>query len=220
MNTINKKKDLDVKKLASIAMLTALAFLARLIFKIPVSFLTFDIKDTVIALGALVFGPVSGVVISLLVSLIEMIISETGPIGFVMNFISSAVFAGVASLIYKFKRTFNGAIIGLFSSVAATTAVMLVMNLLLTPIYQGVPRAAVVAMLPTLFLPFNFAKTLLNAAVVLLIYKPVVMALRKAKIVEGRAMDIKFGKQSVVTIIISAASLIAAIVIFVILNNK
>ena len=217
---MKKSYSVDVKKIASIAMLSALAFLARLVFKIPVSFLTFDIKDTVIALGGLVFGPVSGVVIALLVSLIEMIISETGPIGFVMNFISSAVFAGVASVIYKFKRTFNGAIIGLFSSVAATTAVMLLMNLLLTPIYQGVPRSVVISMLPTLFLPFNFAKTLLNAAIVMLIYKPVVVALRKAKIVEGRAMDIKFGKQSVITIVIASISLIAAIVTFVILNNK
>ena len=201
-------------------MLSAFAFLARLVFKIPVSFLTFDIKDSVIALGGLVFGPVSGVTISLLVSLIEMIISETGPIGFVMNFISSAFFAGTASLIYKFKRTFNGAIVGLFSAVGATTAIMLLMNLFLTPIYQGVPRSVVIQMLPTLFLPFNFAKTLLNAAIVMLIYKPVVMALRNARIIEGGAMDTKFGKQSVITIIISAASLIAAILIFVILNNK
>ena len=201
-------------------MLSALAFLARLVFKIPVSFLTFDIKDAVISLGGLVFGPVSGVVIALVVSLVEMIISETGPIGFVMNFISSAVFAGVASLIYKYKRTFNGAIIGLYSSVAATTAVMLLMNVILTPIYQGVPRSAVIAMLPTLFLPFNLAKTLLNAAIVMLIYKPVVMALRKAKILEGKTMDVKFGKQSVITIAISCLSLCAAIIIFVILNNK
>ena len=217
---MNRKTSLDIKKTASIAMLSALAFLARLVFKIPVSFLTFDIKDAVISLGGLVFGPVSGVVIALVVSLVEMIISETGPIGFVMNFISSAVFAGVASLIYKYKRTFNGAIIGLYSSVAATTAVMLLMNVILTPIYQGVPRSAVIAMLPTLFLPFNLAKTLLNAAIVMLIYKPVVMALRKAKILEGKTMDVKFGKQSVITIAISCLSLCAAIIIFVILNNK
>ena len=94
------KRITDYKKIASIAMLSALAFLARLVFKIPVSFLTFDIKDSIIALGGMIFGPVSGVVIALLVSLIEMIISETGPIGFVMNFISSAAFAGTAALIY------------------------------------------------------------------------------------------------------------------------
>ena len=214
------KRITNYKTIASIAMLSALAFLARLIFKIPVSFLTFDIKDSIIALGGMIFGPVSGVVIALLVSLIEMIISETGPIGFVMNFISSAAFAGTAALIYKFKRTFNGAIIGLFSAVGTTTAVMLLMNLLLTPIYQEVPVEVVIGMLPTLFLPFNFAKTLLNAAIVMLIYKPVVVALRKARIIEGRPMDTKFGKESVITIIISALSLITAVVIFVILNTK
>lgn len=217
---MKKINNVDVKKLSSIAMIVALAFLARLVFKIPVTFLTFDLKDTVIALGGLIFGPISAVVISLLVALIEMIISETGPIGFVMNFISSATFAGVAALIYKFKRSFNGAIIGLYSAVAATTAVMLIMNVLLTPIYQGVPREMVISMLPTLFLPFNFAKTLLNAAIVMLIYKPVVMALRKARILEGKAMDTKFTKQSVITIVISSISLILGIVIFVILNNK
>lgn len=217
---MKKINNVDIKKLSSIAMIVALAFLARLVFKIPVTFLTFDLKDTVIALGGLIFGPISAVVISLLVALIEMIISETGPIGFVMNFISSATFAGVAALIYKFKRSFNGAIIGLYSAVAATTAVMLIMNVLLTPIYQGVPREMVISMLPTLFLPFNFAKTLLNAAIVMLIYKPVVMALRKARILEGKAMDTKFTKQSVITIVISSISLILGIVIFVILNNK
>ena len=214
------KRITNYKTIASIAMLSALAFLARLIFKIPVSFLTFDIKDSIIALGGMIFGPVSGVVIALLVSLIEMIISETGPIGFVMNFISSAAFAGTAALIYKFKRTFNGAIIGLFSAVGTTTAVMLLMNLLLTPIYQEVPVEVVIGMLPTLFLPFNFAKTLLNAAIVMLIYKPVVIALRKARILEGKPMDTKFGKESVITIVVSAVSLIIAVTIFVILNTK
>jgi hypothetical protein len=46
-----------------------------------------------------------------------------------------------------------------------------------------------------------------------------VVALRKAKIIEGRAMDIKFSKQSILTIAISSVSLVVAIVIFVILNK-
>ena len=212
------KAKVNVKWLSCVAMLSAFAFIARLIFKIPVGFLTFDIKDTVIVLGGLIFGPISGLTISLLTSLIEMIISETGPIGFVMNFVSSATFAAVAALIYRLKRSFNGAIIGLFSSVGATTAVLLLMNLWLTPIYQGVPRSVVVTMLPMLLL-FNFAKTLLNAAIVLLIYKPVVVALRRAGIVEGKSMGVKFGKQSIFTIVISAVSMVIAIVALVIVHN-
>jgi riboflavin transporter FmnP len=215
---MNKNREL-IKKIASIAMFSALAFLATLVFRIPIQFLTFDVKDAVITLASLIFGPVAAVIISLLVALLELIISSTGPIGALMNFVSSATFAATASLIYKYKRTFNGAIIGLFSSVGVTTAVMLVMNIIFTPIYQGVDRSIVIQMLP-LLTSFNFAKTLLNSGIVMLIYKPVAIALRKARIVEGKSMDTKFGKQSIMTIIIASASLITAVIIFLILNNK
>ena len=57
---------------------------------------------------------------------------------------------------------------------------MLLWNYLLTPIYMGYPREAVAAMLPTTFLPFNLIKGGLNAAITMLLYKPVVTTLRKA----------------------------------------
>ena len=209
------KKTENIKIITSVAMLSALAFAARLVFKIPVGFLTFDVKDAIIVLGGLIFGPISGVVMALLVSLLEMIISETGPIGFVMNFVSSATFCGVASLIYKFKRTLNGAVIGLLSSVVVTTAVMLLMNVLLTPIYQGVDRSIVISMLPTLFLPFNFAKTLLNSSIVMFIYKPVVTALRKAKIISVSSKALKFNRSTVCILLIGAVAMAVSIAIFV-----
>ena len=63
------------------------------------------------------------------------------------------------------------------------TAVMLLWNYLITPIYQGLPRETVAAMLPTVFLPFNVVKGGLNMALILVLYKPVVTALRKARLV-------------------------------------
>ena len=51
-------------------------------------------------------------------------------------------------------------------------AVMMLWNYFLTPIYMGYPREAVAAMLPTVFLPFN-------ALITVLLYKPVIRALRK-----------------------------------------
>jgi riboflavin transporter FmnP len=184
-----------------------------------VSFLTFDAKDAILTVAAFIYGPVAGAVMSLLVSLLELTISDTGLIGAIMNFVSSAAFACTASLIYKFRRTFTGAIIGIFSAVAVTTGVMMLMNVLITPIYMGVERSIVISILPTLLLPFNFAKALMNAAIAMLIYKPVALALRRARLVDGKAMGTKFGKQSIVTIVIGAASLAAAIVIFVVLNT-
>ena len=132
-----------------------------------------------------------------------------------MLIVSSATFCGVASLIYKFKRTLNGAVIGLLSSVVATTGIMLLMNVLLTPIYQGVDRSIVISMLPTLFLPFNFAKTLLNSSIVMFIYKPVVTALRKAKVISVSGKTLKFNRGTVCILLIGAVAMAASIAIFV-----
>lgn len=61
----------------------------------------------------------------------------------------------------------------------ATTAFMLLWNYLITPIYMGMPRAAVADLLVPVFLPFNLSKYALNAAITMLIYKPVVTALQQ-----------------------------------------
>jgi len=53
----------------------------------------------------------------------------------------------------------------------------------MTPIYQGVPRPVVVSMLLPVFLPFNLVKTVANSAFAMMIYKPLVNALRRAKII-------------------------------------
>ena len=70
----------------------------------------------------------------------------------------------------------------LFGIIASTIA-MLLWNYLLTPIYLGYPRDAVTAMLIPIFLPFNLFKGGLNMAFTLLLYKPIVTALRKADLV-------------------------------------
>ena len=214
-----KNNNFSTKKLVGIAVFAALAFGVTLVFRIPVSFLTFDAKDAILVVASFIYGPIAAVVMSLITSLLEISISDTAVIGALMNFISSATFAGIASLIYKRKRTFNGALIGLFSSVAVTTAVMMLMNILITPFYMGVERSVVISMLPTVLLPFNFAKTLMNGAIAMLIYKPVAIALRRAKLLDGKSMDTKFGKHSVITIILGTLSLAVAITVFIILNT-
>ena len=215
---MNKTK-FDTKKIVGIATFAALAFGVTFVFRIPVSFLTFDAKDAILTVAAFIYGPLSAVIMSFLTALIEFItISDTGIYGAIMNFISSAAFSFSASFIYKYRRTLTGAIIGLYISVAVTTGVMVIMNLLITPLYMGVARTAVIELLPKLLMPFNFAKALMNAAVVMLIYKPVAIALRRARLVDGKPMQTKFGKQSIITIIVGALSLAAAIVVFVIIS--
>ena len=214
-----KNTKFDTKKIVGIAVFAALAFGVTFIFRIPVMFLTFDAKDAILVVASFIYGPYAAVAMSLIISLLEISISETAVIGAIMNFVSSATFAGTASFIYKRRRTFNGALVGLFTSVALTTAVMMLMNIFITPFYMGVERSVVISMLPTVLLPFNFAKTLMNGAIAILIYKPVAVAMRRAKLLDGKPMDTKFGRQSIVTIIVGVVSLAVAITVFIILNT-
>ncbi len=217
----NKKaKPLDVKKLVGMATFAALSYAVTFVFRIPVQFLTFDAKDAILTIAAFIYGPISAIIMSLIPALIEFItISDTGFWGLLMNFVSSAAFSFTASVIYKYKRSFNGAIIGIYGAVTLTTLLMIPMNLFITPIYMGVPRAVVVEFLPTLILPFNFAKSLMNAAITMLIYKPVSLAMKRARLIPG-TVDVKFNKQSVIMLLLGALTLLAAIALFLILKFK
>jgi riboflavin transporter FmnP len=180
-----------------------------------VLFLNYEPKDVIITIGAFLLGPVCGFVVSLLVSLLEMVtISGTGPIGALMNLLSTCSFACTAAIIYKKRRTFSGAIIGLAVGAVAMTAVMVLWNWLITPLYMGVSREVVQGMLIPYFLPFNLFKATLNCALVLILYKPLVTALRRASLVEAapdRTGGIKWG------IGLLSAGLLALCILFLLL---
>ena len=212
-NLINSQ--MRVRRLVFMALFTALAYTSTLIIHPKVMFLTFDVKDAIITLAAMSFGPVSGVVISGLVAFIEFIsISETGIYGFIMNFLSSATFSVVASVIYKYKKTMLGGIIGLVASVFGTTAVMLLANILITPNFMKSSTEEVLKFIPTMLLPFNFLKSMANAGLVIGFYKPVSNALKAARAVKRKEEEkLKFDKTTV--ILLCCAVLISAAAIFV-----
>lgn len=187
MTSTSARSRMNTKVMVSMAMLTGIAYIVMLASKLmpSVMFLDFDFKDVIICIGGFTFGPMAAAIISILVAFIEMItISTTGPIGFIMNALATCAFCCTASFIYKKMHTKKGAVLGLACGVVALTAVMLLWNYLITPLYMtGFSRADVAAMLPTLFLPFNLAKGGMNMAATLLIYPPVVTALRGAGVV-------------------------------------
>lgn len=177
-----------IKKLVLIAMLAAIAYIMVFVIRIPVVlFLKYEPKDVIITIGGFIMGPTAAFVISLIVSLIEMVtISETGPIGALMNLLSTCAFACSAAFVYKKKHTIGGAIAGLGVGTVVMVAVMLLWNWLITPFYQGAPREAVEAMLLPIFLPFNLLKAGLNSAFILGLYKPLVTALRKTRLIDSK----------------------------------
>lgn len=214
----NNSFNFDTKKLVGVAMFAAFAYAVTFVFRIPVSFLTFDAKDSIITLAALIFGPVSGVAISLIVALVEFIsIGSHGLYGFIMDFASSAVFSFVAGLVYKLKRNATGAVLSFYSASLVMVAVMLVLNILITPYFMGAPRELVLRLIPTLILPFNIAKGFLNSAIAMFLYKPVSFALKKAKLIRGE-VRISINSSSLLIYISAFATLLAAIIIFILLK--
>ena len=168
-----------VQNLVYMAIFTAFAYALAMAVRFPVPpFLTLDLKDAAITIGAMACGPISAFFMTAAVALLEFItVGDTGVYGFIMDLLSSCAFAFTAALIYKYKKTFSGAILSLVSAILVMTAVMVGANLVITPYYMGVSVSAVRALIPTLLLPFNFLKALLNAGVVALLYKPLTRAL-------------------------------------------
>lgn len=181
------------RRLTLMAMFTALAYIVMSVGRIPISsvdFLKYDPKDTILAIGGFILGPAPALLISFTVALIEMLtVSTTGLIGFLMNVISSVLFVCPAAALYRRRHSLRGAIAGLVIGVALSTCAMLLWNYCITPIYMGYPRQAVAEMLLPVFLPFNLIKGSVNAAITVLIYKPVSRALKKAGLMEAHSND-------------------------------
>lgn len=170
-----------IRTLTAVGVFTALAYICCVLFHFKAAFLSFDLKDAVMTIGAMFFGPVYGFAMSVIVATIELItMGQTGLYGYVMNILSSVTFVCLGSFIYTRRRTMNSAFVGMILSVIAMTVVMMGANLVITPFYMGVTIAEVAALIPTLLLPFNLTKAIFNAALVFLLYKPVSTALKSS----------------------------------------
>ncbi len=216
------KRGIDTKKLTVTAMLCALAYIVMMIGRVPVVlFLSYDPKDVIIALGGLIWGPMMSFAVSVIVSFIEMItVSDTSWIGFLMNVISTCSFACTAAFIYKKKRTLSGAVIGLAVGAAIAVSVMMLWNYLITPLYMGYPREAVVALLIPAFLPFNLLKAGLNAALTFLLYRPVVAALKSTGLIDkSKSKNAEKRKTNVGLFVLAGAILITCVLFILSLNG-
>jgi len=200
----NKMQSSRTRKMVILAVLSALAYVLMLYWRIPVltvpPYLKYDPKDVIFTISGFIFGPLPVVMMSLVVSFLEMITaSDTGIIGFLMNVVSTCAFACTAAFIYKKVHSLKGAIIGLVVGWIAMAGVMLLWNYIVTPIYiaslavgfsdlealslaAGEIRPGVVDMLIPVFLPFNLLKGGLNAAITMLVYKPIRAGLSKSRL--------------------------------------
>lgn len=169
-------------KITVISMFCALSLLAVICIRIPIflPFLTYSPKDALITIGGLIFGPLTALIISFITAFLEMItVSDTGILGCIMNFLASSAFACIVTYTYRRYHTKRGAVVGLVFGTVVMTAFMLLWNFCLAPIYMGCSREAVVKLMFPAFLPFNIIKGVVNSVLIMVLYKPVIMTLRK-----------------------------------------
>lgn len=226
-NNSNNFKE-KIKTVVNLAMLAAFAYVVMAVTRplppiVPVPPLKYDPKDIFIIIGGFFYGPLASAAMSVIVSLIEMItVSTTGPIGMIMNIVSTCSFVCPAAAVYRKKRTITGAVMGLVIGVALMVAVMMLWNFLITPLYTRAPREAVAKMLIPTFLPYNLLKGSLNAAVTMLIYKPLSVSLRKLNMLPASGADgtsNQTGKANIGVILISLFAIITCVLLMLVFKG-
>ena len=182
--TLNTTKKFSVKLIAKMGMMTAIACVLGL-FRFPilpmVPFLTYDFADIPIIISAFAFGPVAGLLITVVVSFIQAFLLGGDQLyGFIMHILASGSFVIVASLIYKGHKTKKMAIVSLIAATLVMIVVMGAANYFVTPYYYGgaAMKEMVVKLMPFILL-FNLIKGVANSVITLLVYKRISPFLHK-----------------------------------------
>ena len=211
----------STRRLTLMAMLAAMAYVAMLITRpLPsvAGFLSYDLKDVIVAIAGFTLGPVPALLITLVVSLVEMVtVSSTGPIGLLMNVLSTSACVLPSAILYQRNKSLKSAAAGLALGVVLMTAVMLAWNYIITPLYMNVPRAVVAGMLLPTFLPFNLVKGGLNAGITMLVYKPVSSALRRAGLLAPSGGGASKRSFNLTATLVSAFVVATCVIVFILM---
>lgn len=196
MHSVNAGSRSKVRTMAQVGMLSAIAVVLML-FEIPLpfapAFYEIDFSEVPVLVGCFAMGPAAGVAIEFLKILLNFAINGTATagVGEIANFLIGCSLVVPAALIYKFKKTRTGAIVGMAAGTVFMTAVGCLLNaFVLLPTYAaafGMPIDGLVQMgtavnsaidsLTTFVLfavaPFNLLKGVLVSLIVFLIYKKI-----------------------------------------------
>lgn len=164
---MKQKTKWNVVTLAQMGMLAAVAVVLVIFVHFPiiptVSFIEYDMADVPVLIGALMYGPISGLAILLVVSLVQaFMLGGNGWVGLVMHFVASGAMVVLASVIYRRKPSLKSLIIGLACGAASMTLLMIPMNLIFTVNFFGVPYDAVLALMLPGIVPMNLIKSVVN----------------------------------------------------------
>jgi len=184
----------SIRKISIIGVFSAISFVLML-FEFPLpfapAFYKFDFSDIPALIGGFAAGPLVGVMIEFIKVLLNIVIqgTTTGFVGEIANFVVGAAFVVPATVIYRFKKTRNTALISCLVGTLCIAFVGATLNaFFLLPAYavlfgSGVDSfiAAGTAINPAVtnlftfcalcVAPFNLVKGVADSAITFLVYK-------------------------------------------------
>lgn len=193
-------KRMNVRYMTVTAMLSALAFVLMFLdFSVPImpSFIKMDLSELPALIGAFAMGPWYGVAICLVKNLLHLLITSTGGVGEVSNFMLGVFFVLPAGLIYRKKKTKKRAIIGATLGAFLMGVLSIFSNYFVVyPVYSAfMPTEVIISMyqaiLPSIEdgnllqcliifnAPYTFFKGMISVVITVLVYK------RIAPIIKG-----------------------------------
>jgi len=181
-NTLNRQN--NTIKLAKMGMLVAISVILVYFIHFPifpaVPFLEYDPADIPIFIGTFAFGPLAGFTLTVVTSVIQgLTVSAAGGwFGILMHILATGSFVLVAGLIYRSNKNRKGAVIAMAAGTFTMTGMMAVANIILDPIFYGMPVEAVYALLPFI-IGFNLIKAGANSIITFLLYKRISRFLHK-----------------------------------------
>lgn len=179
----------DTRQLVTMALMCAIGVLLSFV-EFPllpgITWLKYDASAMPAMVCGFAFGPGAGLAVGIVGAIIHGILMADFS-GAIMNILVVTGFILPAALVYRRKRTFKSGVVGLVLSAVAATIMAIVGNLIITPMWLGVPFDAVVAMILPILTPFNLIKAGINAVLTLIVYKSISNLITpKKKQVKGR----------------------------------
>ncbi len=165
----------DTRQLVIMALMAAIATLLSFV-EIPIlpaaPWLKYDPSFVPSMVTGFAYGAGPGVAVGLVTAILHIFM--TGNFwGGIMNILVVCAYVIPAALIYVRKHTWGGAAVGLVIGSIAQIIVAILANLVITPIYAGMPVESVIALIIPVLIPFNILKVVLNSVITVAVYKAI-----------------------------------------------
>ena len=187
--TMTRTKQGSTKQIAFIGICAAISFVLMFV-KFPISYLGFlelEVSDVPAAIVAIIYGPISGVLVELIKNVLHLTATSTGMSGELSNFMVSLGFVIPLGLVAKKSKSTKNLILGFVLGTIGLALMGMFTNYFITvPLYlslfgEEAVMGMVQATIPSIdnlaklvmigITPFNVVKGLIISVVTFLLYK-------------------------------------------------